>query len=117
MTDYARIIITGRSPETIREAIARAKEWGPGLPVYVSADTGFDKLEEIESIEQVLERGQLAEYIEENFRTKGKVLKYGGCHELYMVPDPDIFTLDGKFTKIRHRPTNITPKKKKRRKR
>ena len=114
MTDYATIIIIGKSPETLREEIAKIKEWGPGLPVRVSAGTGIDKIEEISTLERVLERGQLPEYTEENFATKGKVLKYGGNQDLYLIPDPPSYDLEGKFKKIRRVPTNFTPKKKKR---
>ena len=47
-------------------------------------------------------------------RPKGEVYKTNGKSEFVLVDDPDAFNLDGR--KVRHKPTNITPPKKKRRK-
>jgi len=42
--------------------------------------------------------------------------KSDGNGNLFMVPDPDYYNEDSFYRKIRRKPTNITPPKKKRRK-
>ena len=44
------------------------------------------------------------------------VKKSDGNRNIFSIPNPDCYDLEGKFHKRRHKHTNITPKKKKRRK-
>ena len=48
---------------------------------------------------------------------KRQTEKTDGNGNVYLVDDPDWMDLDGNYKKLRRKPTNITPKKKKRKKR
>jgi hypothetical protein len=115
MTAYAKIAIIGKSRSELLEEIARIRAWGPDIPVLVSAGTQKEILESLEKIEEVI-NGDLGTYIIENFGSRRTTVKTGGNDDLYLVPDPDFYTEKGHFRKVRHTPTNITPKKKKRKK-
>ena len=43
-----------------------------------------------------------------------KITKYDGNGNYFEVDNPDLYNLEGDFIKPRRKPTNITPKKKKR---
>jgi hypothetical protein len=47
---------------------------------------------------------------------KRKIEKTDGNGNTFLVDDPDCYNEDGFFVKPRFKPTNITPKKKKRKK-
>lgn len=44
------------------------------------------------------------------------ITKTGGDCVEYEIPNPNLYDLEGNFHKIRFKPTNVTPKKKKRKK-
>lgn len=45
-----------------------------------------------------------------------QIYKTDGMGNSFLVDNPDGFDDNGRFKKIRHKPTNVTPKKKKRKK-
>lgn len=47
---------------------------------------------------------------------KDKIWKSDGNGNEFLVDDPKVFDSEGNRNKYRHKPTNITPKKKKRKK-
>lgn len=119
MTDYARINLIGKSREELRAEIAKVREWGGNMPVYVSVGFRNDKVEDIDIIEKAVNE-DLAGYVEQNFGSKRTVLKTGGNDDLFLITNPNLYYRDGgdiQFRKLRHKATNITPKKKKRRNR
>lgn len=116
MTDYARINLIGKSREELRAEIAKVREWGGNMPVYVSVGFRNDKVEDIDILEKAVNE-DLAGYIEQNFGSKRTILKSGGNDDLFLVRALDVYTEEGRSRKIRHKATNITPKKKKRRNR
>lgn len=115
MTAYAKIGIIGKSRSELLEELARIRAWGPDLPVLVNAGTQKEIPEPLEKIEEAV-NGDLAAYIDEKFGSRRTTVKTGGNDDLYLVPDPDFYTEKGHFRKIRHKATNVTPKKKKRKK-
>jgi hypothetical protein len=50
------------------------------------------------------------------FQDKKLVVKYGSNGMPYLVDNPDYLSEDGKLKKVRSKNTNLTPKKKKRKK-
>ncbi len=50
----------------------------------------------------------------ENPAPKGKIWKSDGNGNEFLVDDPDFYNEEGRRVKLRKKPTNITPKKKKR---
>jgi len=109
MTAYAKIGIIGKSRSELLEELARIRAWGGDLPVLVSAGAEWEILETPDNLEEAI-NGDLAGYIEQKFTGRTMIIKAS-----YPVPYPE-YTEEGLFRKIRHKATNITPKKKKRKK-
>jgi hypothetical protein len=118
MTDYAKIGLIGKSSKTLLEEIESIRKWDNGANELIRVCIGESSyiLDSIDNVETAI-KGRLWEYIDNNFRIGNMILKSGGNDDLYLVPDPDKFNDEGKFHKVRHKPTNITPKKKKRKRR
>jgi len=114
--DYATIGIIGKSTKSLLAEIESVRQWDGGhnypIRVEVNGNTILDSIDDLETAV----KGELHEYIEKNFGSKKTIVKSGGDDDLYLVQHPDYFNDEGKFHKVRHKPTNITPKKKKRRK-
>jgi ABC-type oligopeptide transport system substrate-binding subunit len=49
-------------------------------------------------------------------KTERLIKKYDGNGNIIMVPNPDYWDEENHFHKVRRKPTNFTPKKKKRKK-
>jgi hypothetical protein len=113
--DNAKICLIGKSIKSLLSEIESIRKWdnGHNEPIKVCVnDNGFI-MDTIDNVENAI-KNKLWEYIDRNFKTGNMVLKSGGDDDLYLVPDPERFNDEGKFHKVRHKPTNYTPKKKKR---
>jgi hypothetical protein len=118
MSQSAEMILIGKSTESLLTEIERIKAWDNGhdYPIIVSAETGKSFSDSISNVENAI-KNNLADYLIENFGNKRNLLKSGGNDDLFFVPNPDIFCReDNAFKKIRHKATNFTPSKKKRKK-
>jgi len=117
MSDYASIKLTGYSNKELLDKIEKIKQWGANYPVKVclTDDIYNYTLDSIENIENAI-KTDLVGYINGLNKDKSKCLKTGGNDDLYLVDNPDIIFGSEKFKKVRKVITNITQKKKKRKK-
>lgn len=117
MSDYASIKLTGHSNKELLETIEKIKQWSPNHPIKVClTDDVYDyTLYSIENVENAI-KTDLVGYINGLNKDKSKCLKTGGNDDLYLVDNPDIIFGSGKFKKVKKIVTNLTPKKKKRKK-
>ena len=117
--DNAKIILIGQSKSNLLAEIESIKQWDNGhdYPIKAAISEDVYVLDSISNVEDAIENN-LIEYLEKNFNKKNKMLlKSGHEDDLYLVPDYDQFNYEDKgFHKIRHKPTNYTPPKKKRKK-
>jgi len=114
MSDYATINLLGKSTKQLLTELDEAQLWGGDEHlVKVSVGDHRIKYEEIDTIRKAI-KDSLWKYIDEHFTSKKHVLKSGGNDDLYLIPNPDRYNDEGKFHKVRHKPTNLTAKKKKR---
>lgn len=114
--DYERIILIGKSSAQLLAEVESLRKWdnGHNYPIRVAIDDNRTIFDTIDNIENVVKNGLLWKYIETEFNPKNQVIKSGGNDDLYLVPDPDKFDENNVFRKYRHKPTNFTPKKKRR---
>jgi hypothetical protein len=115
MSESAKIILCGHPRESLLAEIASIRKWdnGHNYPILVSANGNVFIDDSIDNVENAI-NNNLVKYIEDNFNSKNKMLlKSGHSDDLYLVPDYERYE-DSKFHKIRRKPTNLTPKKKKR---
>jgi len=128
MSEAAKIILTGQSLEQLKKEILAIKTWDGGANYQILVEIGkynpFEKnnptygeriLDSIENVEAAI-HGDLAKYITKNFKMKNKVLKTGGNDDFWVVDDPDSHDADGRHIKRRNSLTNMTPKKKRKKK-
>jgi hypothetical protein len=115
--DNAKIILIGQPKSSLLAEIESIKKWdgGHNFPIKAAISNDVYVIDSISNVEEAI-KNDLMEYLERNFNKKGKMLlKSGHEDDLYLVPDYDVFE-DNHFHKIRHKSTNITPPKKKRKK-
>jgi hypothetical protein len=118
MSDNEKIMLIGKSAKTLLAELESIRKWdnGHNYPIRVCIDENRTIFDSIDNVENVIKNGLLWKYIETEFNPKNQIVKSGGNDDLFLVPDPDKFDDNNEFRKFRFKPTNFTPKKKKRKK-
>lgn len=118
MTDYAGIVLTGKSSSELLKELQEIRDWqgNNDLKIKVMLN-GIDDyiLADISDVEEAI-KIDLESYIRLNFNlTKThQTIKTGGNSDLHIVKDPNYFNVENRFRKHRNPMTHLSPKKKRR---